>query len=302
MDIRSNAQAAAPAGQSPEHRVRGFDTASKERLVGAGTAADFLAAWIEGHYLSPESQRRLARYYGRFGIVGFRRMRHWYNRQLRDAERVISARPGLRVLEIGAGCGTESLWFARLGASVVGLEPSPSFTPVAQERLDIFERALGRRLDCRFLCRPFLKYHDSSGFDLIWMEMAYHHLEPRLQVVAHVSRLLKPGGRVIIVEVNALNPLLQLMFFKQRGTRTIVSRRAAEGEEYLLGNERITTAGSIAHAFQAERVARQSIRYFRIFPSGRRFERLLALEKALPGTWPLPFFTHFVYVGRKEPR
>lgn len=296
-----DAEAEVPAWEDPKHANVGSDDNEVRRLAEAATSADFLSAWIEGNFLTSESQRRVQNYYAGFGIVGSRRMGHWYREQLRESEDLIALRPGLRVLEIGAGCGTESLWFARLGASVVGLDSSPSFTPVARERLDILERALGRRLDCRFLCRPILKYQDSSGFDLIWMEMAYHHLEPRREVVAHVSRLLKPGGRVIIVEVNGLNPLLQLMFFKQRGTRTIVSRHDAEGAEYSVGNERITTAASIARAFQAEGIRRQSTRYFRIFPSGKRFERLLALERVLPSAWPLPCFTHFVYVGRKEP-
>lgn len=271
-------------------------------LTEARTGADFLVAWLVNDCLSPAASQKLRKYYGRFGIEHSPRIRHWYCEQLRDAEALIGAQPGLRVLEVGSGCGTESLWFALRGATVIALEPSLPFLAVSEERKNIMERALGRKLDCEFVCEPLLKYEDRTGFDLIWLEMAYHHCEPRDEVVSYVAQLLKPGGHLLIVEANALNPLLQLQLFWQRGFKTIVTRKDQDGEPYPLGNERITTSFAVSRAFARHGVQCQSVRFFRLFPGGRSFDSLFPLERAMPSAWPLPCFTHFIYLGRRRDR
>ena len=271
-----------------------------QALLDAKTGAEFLMAWLANDILTPAAYKKLHKYYRRFDLAKSPRLQHWYGEQIREAEAIIDDQPGLRVLEVGSGCGTESLWFAMREARVIGLEPSPAFVSLSEERKQILERAIGRKLDCRFVCDPLHNYSPPEGFDLIWMEQAYHHCEPRSGVVSQVANLLNSGGHLIIVEANALNPLLQLQLFRQRGFKTIVAQKDKNGEPYLVGNERITTSFDIARVFAKQEIERKSVRFFRLFPSGARFEILFPIERLVPDEWPLPFFTHFVYVGQKS--
>src|ERR1039457_1731984 len=94
------------------------DSVVGEAFKSAETAADFLAIWLNHRLLSAESQKLVDDYYRNFRGMHSRRMRYWYNSQVAEAEAVIRQAPGLRVLEIGVGTGTEFLWWGMSGGKV----------------------------------------------------------------------------------------------------------------------------------------------------------------------------------------
>lgn len=114
---------------------------------------------------------------------------------------VLAVRPGMRVLEVGAGASGLQWVLARGGAHVTSVDPlvpAPdghdwTVTPAALRRLD---RALGGGV--RFV-------HDdlpgarlpSQGFDRIACISVVEHLAPAdaAALMAEVGRLLAPGGR-----------------------------------------------------------------------------------------------------------
>lgn len=267
-----------------------------EEFLAAKTAADFLAVWLSRPFLSPPNQKMFDDYYKKFCGLESLRLRHWYNEQVREAERFIT--PGTRVLEIGVGTGTEFLWWAMRGASVVGIDAFAYCISTTDERKKVLEDATGRKLDCVTKLVPITAFEDREGFDVVWMEQAFHHLEPRPEVVTRIASLLRPGGRVILSEANALNPLLQAQLLKARGFRMYVDVQTDYGS-VLWGNERILSRGALARWFQSVGIEQESARYYRVFPSHAVFEPFFGLERGVTNQWLAPIFSHYNFVGRK---
>lgn len=100
--------------------------------------------------------------------------------------------PG-RVLDVGCGTGTNALWLARQGFTVLGVDVSS----VAVEKARA--KAAGSAINCRFERRDFLNDAVSGGpFDLVF-DLGCFHLfdepEDRARFAERVSSLLERDGR-----------------------------------------------------------------------------------------------------------
>lgn len=95
------------------------------------------------------------------------------------------ARGGTRLLEIGAGVGFTSRWFADRGLQVVATDLSPRQVELC--------RAKG--LEAHVMDMYDLAFPDGS-FDGVWMMNCIHHVPPDdvAGVLREVSRVLVPGG------------------------------------------------------------------------------------------------------------
>ena len=101
---------------------------------------------------------------------------------------------GHDVLEIGGGIGTDLSRFARHGARVTDLDLSGGHLELAQEN---FAR---RNLQGRFVHHdaerlPF----DEGAFDLVYSNGVLHHTPNTRRVVEEIRRVLKPGGKAIVM-------------------------------------------------------------------------------------------------------
>jgi len=101
---------------------------------------------------------------------------------------------GEQVLEIGGGMGTDLAQFAKNGAIVTDVDLSGGHLDIAQQN---FQR---RGLDGRFIHHdaeslPF----DSDTFDLVYSNGVIHHTPNTHRTVAEILRVLKPGGRAIVM-------------------------------------------------------------------------------------------------------
>jgi SAM-dependent methyltransferase len=262
------------------------------------TIADFLDWWLRNPVLPAPQQKVFDGYYssyrGRFG----RYIRHHYSDQSAEIAALIGTKGSPRLLEIGGGCGTEALWFALKGARVLAIDVNEERLAVARARKEVIERGIGRPLDIEFRFCSLFDLDAPAAFDLIWMEQAFHHVEPRAKIYSTIARLLAPEGDVVISEANGWNPLVQLMLFRVRGFKTIVDRTTADGQRILYGNERITIPSVMARGFDEAGIERQAVRYFRILPNVAAAETLMPVERAIP-QFAAPFFSHYNYVGHK---
>jgi 2-polyprenyl-6-hydroxyphenyl methylase/3-demethylubiquinone-9 3-methyltransferase len=133
----------------------------------------------------------------------------------RDGE---AARPfeGLRLLDIGCGGGLLSEPMCRLGFSVTGVDASARNIGVASAHAD----GLGLAIDYRCATAEALLAAGEGPFDVVLnMEVIEHVNDPKAYLV-DCSKLLKPGGVMIVA---TLNRTLKALAF------------AKVGAEYLLG-------------------------------------------------------------------
>lgn len=154
--------------------------------------------WISQHYdESPD-------FYLTFLDTRFRCYSHGYfahdeepledaiGRKLETALREVGARPGDRVLDIGAGWGAFTQFAGAQGVQVTSLTIS--------EQSEQYVRALIERekLPCRVVRQHFLEYQDAQPFDAIVNLGVTEHLPDYQASLAQYARLLKPGGRVFL--------------------------------------------------------------------------------------------------------
>lgn len=250
-----------------------------------------LVAWTFGADLGNDTDNEVMRVY----YTSFRRSfgplrRHKYDLQLDHLTALVRSGQVKKVLDIGCGCGSVSLWLALQGADVTGID-------LEEERLRV-----GRRRAEMLGVQPVFvqkNINELDGqYDAIWIEQAYHHLEPRAEVQAKIASLLRPGGHLIISESNAWNPLVQAQAIKARGFKTIHVREDVHGVVHQYGEERITTSGALTRGFARHGIKRTGQRYFGILPNSPRFESLAFVEKMVP-PFIAPAFSHYLWEGRK---
>lgn len=105
-------------------------------------------------------------------------------------------RPDMQVLDIGCGAGAAAMAAAPLlsEGSVVGVDPSADFVRIANRRA----RRLGN-VSFRVARAEELPFGDGC-FDVAWSVHSTHHWGELKAGLAEVRRVLRPGGRLLIVE------------------------------------------------------------------------------------------------------
>lgn len=108
------------------------------------------------------------------------------------------------VLDVGCGVGH---WSATLGAvlpddaTLVGIDPEPEWIRIASE----VNRRAGKGDRCRFQLgrAESLEFPDAS-FDLVTCQTLLIHLASPRAAIEEMKRVLKPGGKVVLVEPSNL--------------------------------------------------------------------------------------------------
>ncbi len=123
---------------------------------------------------------------------------------------------GLRLLDIGCGGGLLAEPMARLGFTVTGVDASARNIAVAS----LHAAEAGVSVDYRNMTVEELLEEDAGGFDVVLNMEVVEHVNDPGRFLRDASRLMKPGGVMIVATLN----------------RTLKALATAKiGAEYVLG-------------------------------------------------------------------
>ena len=127
----------------------------------------------------------------------------WRSPVSREVVAIIAPQPGERVVDVGAGMGPASVHAAKTGASVLAIDPTPYM------RLILGVRRLGQRR------RKAISVCDGSAeaipvgdhtVDGLWSVNTMHHWTDLDAAVIELARVLRPGGRLLLVDEDFDSP------------------------------------------------------------------------------------------------
>ena len=171
----------------------------------------------------------------------------WQRRRVQNAAAETFGR-GTRLLEIGCGTGTDALFFARRGHSLVAFEPSGEMLAVAREKIALagfaktieFKQAGAEQLDA------IIADYGAASFDGIFSNFGALNCVADLRPFARAATaLLRPAGKILL---NLMPPICQWEIFyflfklkPQEACRRWLGRSGAQGLAVRLGNRRVQT-------------------------------------------------------------
>jgi len=116
---------------------------------------------------------------------------------------------GKKVLEVGCGCGTDLLQFARAGAEVYGIDLSQHSVELTRKHLELYGlQAEINQGDGEDLPFP------SDYFDLVYSWGVVHHLPNPAKAIDEIYRVLKPGGYIKAMVYNRNSPVWLKMWLQ----------------------------------------------------------------------------------------
>ena len=124
----------------------------------------------------------------------------------------------LRVLEIGCGLGTDGAQFAQAGADYTGVDLTNAAVELAQKRFELFDlRGTFETADAEKL-----DFADNS-FDLVYSHGVLHHTPDTAGAIREVHRVLKPGGRAIVMlyHRDSYNYRVNISLFRRAGVHLL---------------------------------------------------------------------------------
>ncbi len=127
----------------------------------------------------------------------------WTSPVNRAAITLLDLRPDERALDIGAGMGPSTVLAAEAGAQVVAVDPMPFMRGVLSARR-LWQRSR-KRIEIIDGAAEHLPVQDAS-VDAAWAVNAMHHWTDLHAGIAELHRVLRRGGRVLLVDEDFDDP------------------------------------------------------------------------------------------------
>ena len=124
----------------------------------------------------------------------------------------LGALKGKKLLDIGAGLGESSVYFALLGARVTTVDVSPRMVEKAIE----LGKKYGVELEGVVSGAEDLKVSEGE-YDVIYIANTIHHVHDHSRLSEQMSRALKPGGIFFSCDPLAYNPVINV--YRKMATR-----------------------------------------------------------------------------------
>jgi len=143
-----------------------------------------------------------------------------------------AAARGLRVLEIGCGLGTDGAQFALAGADYTGIDLTNASIELARKRFEL----AGLRGEFGIADAEQLDFPDNA-FDLVYSHGVLHHTPDTARAVREIHRVLKPGGRAIVMLYHrgSYNYRIGIRILRRSGARLLKSESGIKIVNLLTG-------------------------------------------------------------------
>ncbi len=125
---------------------------------------------------------------------------------------------GRKVLEIGCGLGTDGAQFAEAGADYTGVDLTEAAVELARKRFE-FSGLSGK---FRTADAENLDFADDT-FDLVYSHGVLHHTPETQQAINEVHRVLRPGGRAVVMlyHRDSYNYRVNISVLRRAGARLL---------------------------------------------------------------------------------
>lgn len=163
----------------------------------------------------------------------------WLERPEREKEErpellvpLLDLKPGMAVADIGAGTGYHSWRMAEM----VGKQGRVLAVDIQPEMLELLEKNMRTRgVDN---VEPLLGVEDdpklpAESIDLALLVDVYHEFAYPFEMVAHITRALKPGGRVVLVEYKAEDPRVPILRVHKMSEAQVRKEMAVHNLEWV---------------------------------------------------------------------
>lgn len=125
---------------------------------------------------------------------------------------------GKRVLEVGTGVGTDARLMIAQGASYCGINVDAGSARITHRALEVF----GLCGEVRQASALEIPYPDAS-FDIVYSFGVLHHIPSVGDAVIEINRVLKPGGRLVVMLYNrrSINYAIEIRHLRKWGLRLL---------------------------------------------------------------------------------
>lgn len=172
--------------------------------------------------LSDEEKEAFSEYYREAGLLRRCRQpffRQHYSNTFEQASRYLlgnESKP--RIIDLGCGTGTQSLYLALMGASVAAFDMDTVALEIFRKRIDCYQKSSGRQLDIAIYETNTLTfdYEQIGPIDGVYSMFAFNMMQPSDELVEKLDRVMKKGARIAIIDGNNLSWLPRIVPSRRR--------------------------------------------------------------------------------------
>jgi demethylmenaquinone methyltransferase / 2-methoxy-6-polyprenyl-1,4-benzoquinol methylase len=165
---------------------------------------------------------RIARVYDRMNSVMTAGMHHRWRERAADLANV---GPGSAALDVATGTGDLAVELARRGAEVTGMDFAPAMLEIARRKAPGLRFEEGDALELA---------HPDGSFDAATVGFGARNFADLDRGLAEMSRVTKPGGRVVVLEITTPQKPPLSWFFRAWFDRVVpaLGRVAGDPDAY----------------------------------------------------------------------
>jgi len=175
-------------------------------------------------------QQDVKAYFSRDGTVSQwwnpegERDRYHFSKEKQILERELTIDAATRVLDIGCGQGRYTIWFARKGSRVTGLDISREMLDLCRHNAEV--AGVSDRVDLVLSDIEHLSQIEGEQFDVVSCMGTLVHLPDLAQATTNMVRTLRPGGRFLFTFASAdsLHGRLVSAYFSNQSFGKLLAR------------------------------------------------------------------------------